>query len=109
MVGWYSLFRGKIAIHLCLLKVIATHEPYLTCVAVDLELLFQHPAKASNIVFLQQVTEGTIRDFQQLGRPRLNASGLFQSRFDERALNAGDIAIKIQPFRGHTMLASAIS
>src|SRR5579863_5480985 len=49
MVGWYSLFRGKIAIHLCLLKVIATHEPYLTCVAVDLELLFQHPARSACI------------------------------------------------------------
>ncbi len=37
MMGWYSLFGGKIAIHLCLLKAIATHAPYLARLTVDLQ------------------------------------------------------------------------
>jgi len=54
-------------------------------------------SKKLNIVLLQQMPEGTIRDFQQFSRTNLNAAGLLQGRFNQRALNASNVLFKVNP------------
>src|SRR5581483_4111746 len=49
----------------------------------------------SDVVLLEQVAEAAVGDFQQVGGAGLDAAGLAEGGLDQRALDAGDVALQV--------------